>query len=371
MTDTGGAINLYHPRALHGDGGVTNSMWVWCETFQKAGYKVRMLHDDRLPANAERRVSAPTLAVKHRGRGRAARPLALAAVLSSADILVLNSGYQVANLSAAAQATRHGIPYVVVPYGAYDANVRASRRYLRRMWELGERRMLERAAAVHVFFDSEVGQVRSLAPAARVVVAPMPFDLADEQWAAPSTPGYVAWVGRYDVRHKGLDRLLDAMALLPESDRPVLRMHGRDSKNTRKEVEQMALERGLAGEVHVGPPITGQAKLDLLLGASAYVHSSRWECHSVALLEAMSLGIPCITTSDINIAEALEKAHAAAVVDGSTAGLAQGLRSAANGELPGFGVRGREFLATHLNRHQAVTTWADQLSLAKSVTAVR
>lgn len=361
------AVGIYHPRALHGDGGVTNSIWVWCESFLRAGYAVEVLHDGRLPAHAERRVTAPTVAVHHSGRGRWARPRALVEAMARPSILILNSGYHLANLWAAAVAARRGVPYVVVPYGAYDPHVRAARRLRRRLWEVAERRMLERAAAVHVFFSSEVKQVLAVAPRARVIVAPMPFEVADEQWNASQSGAYVAWIGRYDIHHKGLDRLLDAMAALPRAERPTLRLHGRDSKHTRLDVQAMVDERGLHDHVVVGPPIAGREKMDLLLGAAAYVHPSKWECHSVALLEAMSLGVPCLATSDINIASKLSELSSAAIVEGDVPSIAAGLRAAGFGELAVYGARGRDFLARDLNHRRAVEVWEEQLAAAVTV----
>lgn len=348
-------VSMYYPRALHGDGGVTNSLWLWTESLQRAGVAVEVLYDPRLPSSRERSVPAGvcTRPVPHRGWGRLTVPWRLGHELDPSALLVLHSGYVPFNLIAGEVAHRNRVQYVVMPHGAYDLHVRDRRRAVRAVWEIAERRLLDRALAVHVFFRAEVGHVERLAPRARVAIAPTAIDAPGAEWAAGAARGYAAWLGRYDVRHKGLDRLLDAMALLPPHRRPCLRMHGRDHNDSRRAVEAMVAERGLADDVWVGGPIDGAEKWKFLLGASAYVHPARWESYGIALVENLAHGVPCLTTADINLGLELEEAKAALVVEGSAEGLARGLDAVAAGELSSFSTRGREFVRDHLNHEAA------------------
>ena len=57
--------------------------------------------------------------------------------------------------------------------------------------------------------------------------------------------------------------------------------------------------------------IAGEAKRVFLQQAEGYVHPSRWECHSTALLENLALGVPSLVSSSIHIAAPLASEEAA------------------------------------------------------------
>lgn len=356
-------VAIYYPRAMHGDGGATNSLWLWAESLVRAGVEVEVLYDPRLPRSPTRSVpdGVRTRSVPHSGRGRFTRPRGLGRELDPSSLLILHSGYVLFNLIAGRVARSWKIPYVIMPQGAYNLQVRQKRRAIRLVWEVAERRLLERAEAVHVALPPEVDRVRQLAPAARTVTAATAFELPDAEWAPGDGVQYVAWLGRYDIQHKGLDRLLDAMALLPTQQRPLLKLHGRDHHESRQVIQAMVAERGLTENVTVGPPVDGAEKRCFLLNAAAYVHPSRWESFPVAMLESLAYGVPCLTTSDIDLGGELARSEAALVVPGTPAGLAEGLQLAATGLLARYGGLGRAFVRDRLKHDVAGNEFLSQL----------
>ena len=282
--------------------------------------------------------------------------------LGGTALLVLHSGYTLANLTAGRAAVHRNVPYMVMPQGAYDSNVRSQRRVVRSVWDVAERRLLERAKAVHVSTPSEIDHIRALAPSARCVQAPTAFPIPEARWNGHDHSDYVAWLGRYDIRHKGLDLLIDAMAMIPAQQRPMLVLRGRDSKNSRRNVKDLVSERGLDGSVEVGPPVEGEEKESFLLGASAYVHPSRWESYGVALVEAMAYGVPCLTTTDVGLGPSLAAAGAARVVLGTADALAQALQSVTDHDGMLLGARGRDWVKQNLSHEAAAQRLLEQLS---------
>ena len=177
-----------------------------------------------------------------------------------------------------------------------------------------ERRLLEQAAAVHIFFDSERYEVGRFDPrVSRYLVAPTGVDVPDRMWEG--TGNYIAWIGRYAPDHKGLDVLLDALASLAERDRPQLQMRGLDYKGGRSVVEALVDRAQLGNWVTLGDPVYGQEKIDFLCACRAYVHPSRWESHSMALSENLALGVPTIVSQAIHAAPYLDAHHAALAVE--------------------------------------------------------
>jgi glycosyltransferase involved in cell wall biosynthesis len=187
-----------------------------------------------------------------------------------------------------------------------------------------ERAYLERALGVHVFFETETRDAAQMAPNARWIVAPTGFELPADRWDG-GTGGYLAWLGRYDIRTKGLDLLVHAISRLPTADRRPLRTHGKQSEDSLEDVQRIARECGLADIVTVGGQISEGDKADFFRRAAAYVHPSRWESHSLGLVEALAYGIPSVVSIFCAIAPTLRAADAAIVVDPTPDDIARGI----------------------------------------------
>jgi glycosyltransferase involved in cell wall biosynthesis len=239
------------------------------------------------------------------------------------DVLVLHSAYVPSNVAAAWSALRRGVPYIVMPHGGYNKRARDRRRHRKQVWLTLERAYLERSLAVHVYFDTETRDASEVAPNARWLVAPTGFDLPVDRWDG-GTGGYVAWIGRYDIRTKGLDLLVHAMGRLPTRDRRPLRLHGKRSEDSADDIERIAQAVGVDA-VTVGGQLTECDKVDFLRRAVAYVHPSRWESHSLAIVEALAYGIPSVVSVFCSIADKLHAADAAVIVDPTPEGIAQGI----------------------------------------------
>jgi glycosyltransferase involved in cell wall biosynthesis len=336
----------YYPTARV-DSGVTIALWAWARAVAAAGLEVAVLHGgENAPADVRLDegigVSVDGIheqVVPHRGHGRlTARPIGLGRWLRPGDVLVLHEGWVVSNQVAAAAARRAHVPYLVMPHGVYES---AWRTYLKQpVWvrERVERYLLDRAFAVHVFFASEMPDIAHLAPGASFMTAPTGFSVPAERWQGGG--GYLSWVGRYDPVHKGLDVLMDAMALLSPEHRPLLRLHGYDFRGGRAILERRIAELGLGDRVEVGGVISGADKAEFLSRADGYVHPSRWESYGIALLENLALGVPCLASSTIHLAADLRRDDAAILATPDPRGIADGLVALAAAP-PDLGVRGR------------------------------
>jgi glycosyltransferase involved in cell wall biosynthesis len=320
----------YYPGAM-GNSGVTFALWSWARAQAAAGAEVCVLHAPAETAAGEvafvskdRCAGLSEQTVPHRGRHRLThRPVGLDRFLGADDLLVLHEGWVPSNLIAAAAARRAGVPYVVMPHGVYESAWTGYLNGPRWLRNRLERRMLEGAAAVHVFFESEIADIAALAPQARFMVVPTGFEVPGERWTGGG--GYLGWVGRVDPVHKGLDTLVGAIAELAPGDRPTLRICGYDYKGGIARLQQLITERQLERWVRLEGPIGGADKTRFLQQADAYVHPSRWECHSIALLENLALGVPCLVSKTIHIAPTLERSGAAILAEPGEAGLAAAL----------------------------------------------
>lgn len=350
---------FYYPRAMVGDGGPTVTLWAWAGAMTKRGHEVEFVHAGGSETTPLQEPGVSTTEIPHAGKGRMMRPKGLESHLEGVDILMMTSGYVAHNLIAARVARGAGVPYVVIPQGVYDPKVRVRKRSLKRIWELAEVPMLEHALGIHVSFESEIAGIAELAPKARFIVAPTGADASEDAWVGNG--GYLAWLGRYDMDHKGLDILLRAMALISPSNRPRLVLHGRDDLHSREEVEQLSGELGLDGAVEVLGPVTGEAKRNFLAQADGFVLPSRWECHSTALLENLAMGVPCLVSSGAHISDSLQIGGSAIVVEPAERELASGLVKLSQAD-PGLGARARQFIDTQLDWDRVIDSFISQTS---------
>ena len=181
----------YYPRALVGDGGPTRAHVGMGTSANSAGCDVAVLYDVDLTAQLPPRHDAIRLVpVDHVGASRFRVPRDLRGIRRN-DVLVLHSAYIPGNIAAAWVAHRLGVPYIVMPHGAYNRRARERRHRRKQFWLPMERAYLERALAVHVFFESETQDAEQVAPNARWLVAPTGFDVSAEPWDG-GTGGYLA-----------------------------------------------------------------------------------------------------------------------------------------------------------------------------------
>lgn len=215
------------------------------------------------------------------------------------DVVHLHSAYRPAHALLAALLVRSAIPFVVSPHSGLAVESRRRDRIRKGLWIAGvERALLHAAACVAVLSDAERADVLAVAPRAvcrRIPNAvPVPERAAAARQLGPGVRPRLVCLSRYDVHQKGLDRLAVLAGQLPEVDVVV---HGAPDHNQPRSLAQL---RAVApANFALAESVQGAAKEQALVDADVYVQLSRWEGLSVALLEAMAVGVPCLVSEEI------------------------------------------------------------------------
>jgi len=136
----------------------------------------------------------------------------------------------------------------------------------------------------------------------RLPEAPTVTPASREALDIPADAFVFAYLGRLDVRHKGLDFLVRAFAGVSRPANSRLLLIGPDFAEGRRFLEQLAKKLGCEKQIHFLGPQVGAAKWALLKIADAYVSPSRWEACSIAQAEAIGFGLPTIVSDEINMA---------------------------------------------------------------------
>jgi glycosyltransferase involved in cell wall biosynthesis len=291
---------------------------------------------------------------------RIAYPRGLRPYVAESDVFFLHSGWTPYNVWAARIARGANVPYVITPHGSYNPHI-VRQKQARRLvwWHLAEARFLKQAAAVHLFFEEEKEHLRALGYSGPCLVAGNGVERPPLSWDGGSG-GYVLWMGRYEMHWKGIDVLLRSLLEFDPSDRPRLRLHGPDSPG-RAEVQSLVGELGLERWVEARAAVGGHEKWTVLKAARAFAFPSRWDSHSIAVMEAAAVGLPIVASSTTAVGRRLAAEGAAVAAEPNASALAAAMSSALSDAGRDFARRAAELTATEYTWERSGRLLVDQL----------
>jgi glycosyltransferase involved in cell wall biosynthesis len=212
-----------------------------------------------------------------------------------------------------AQACRR--PYVLSAHGMLERWALQAKLLKKAIYAtLIETNNLRRAACLRALTRSEVNDYRRIGLTNPIAVVPSGVAIPEGVSAAlfeatyPQLAGkrVVLYLGRLHAK-KGLTMLVRAWARSASSvDDAHLVIAGPDFDGTRADLEGLVDELGIRHQVTFTGMLSGPMKWSALARASVFVLPSFSEGFSVAVLEALGMGLPVIVTEGCNIPEVSE-----------------------------------------------------------------
>jgi len=120
----------------------------------------------------------------------------------------------------------------------------------------------------------------------------------------------ITFIGRYDLNHKGLDILVGSIINIKKQlryKRIKINFYGSDFREGKLYIQKMITDNNLYEVLEVNDAVFNENKDLVLLDTDIFIATSRFEGHPMAVIEAMSYGIPCILTSGTNMLDKLTK----------------------------------------------------------------
>ena len=251
--------------------------------------------------------------------------------VARADFVLVHFHYQFANWAGATLARRHRTPYAVFAHGSFKtAAISRKGRWKKRLYLwLAEKKNLQRAK--WLFFNA-VEERRESLYADKGCILPNGIDLTEFEHASgpndnnpamslshrfPQIKGklVVLFLGRIDFQGKGLDKLLPAFdrfrASHPDSH---LLLAGPDERGGRAQTETLVHQLALGQHVTFAGLLKGNERIAALRGSDLFVLPSPSEGLSIALLEALYVGIPVLVTDRVGLSDQVTKTQAGVVV---------------------------------------------------------
>ncbi len=233
----------------------------------------------------------------------------------------------------ALELQRLGLPYVFTPHGAYVNGAMRKRRIFKELYQrLFEAKLVNGARAIQALSREEAQTLKARFPKTEVVCIAPGQNM--EIHGKPVTPHgdrelRIGSLGRLDQHTKGLDSLIDGLALyLEQGGRAHLNLagHGKDLEALQQRAQGLGIEQHITweGEIH------RQEKRAFFHGLDLYVQLSRHEGMPGAPLEAGAHACPLLVTEATHLGAFIEKHDAGWVLaDGNRDAVAAAFREAA------------------------------------------
>ena len=203
-------------------------------------------------------------------------------------------------------------PYIISAHGMLEKWALGNKRLKKQIYSaLVERSNIEHAACLHALTRAEAEDYRRFGSHRPIAIIPNGIELPAsvdgslfvERFPELQDKRIILFLGRLHFK-KGLDILIKAWgeigARFPDA---ILVLAGPDCEGTRASIEPMVAQYGSANRVVFTGMLAPQMKWSALANAHCFMLPSYSEGLSVAVLEAMGMGIPVIISDRCNLPE--------------------------------------------------------------------
>ncbi len=218
------------------------------------------------------------------------------------DVVIFHSHYYLEYIHIAKILREKGISYYIEPHGSFGRSALNKSKFKKFIANNTFFRAFLRNAYGYIFLnqaentDAIITTENDLTISNGVDGDTIGFDIC------PQKPWCFYYIGRYDINHKGLDYLLDALEILDKHGTSIdVKFYG---AGTRKEVEYLnnrLKELNSVNAVNCGP-IYGDEKTAVLEQCGIMILTSRYEGQPMTVLEGWTYGNPCLLTPGTNMA---------------------------------------------------------------------
>lgn len=203
-------------------------------------------------------------------------------------------------------ARKHNIPYMMTPRGclepwAYQGQGFAKNLKKKIAMLLYQKKDLQKAACILATAPMEADNIRDLGIKSPIAIIPNGIDVSEYKCrtieSKPSVKKQVLFLSRIHQK-KGIEFLINAWVLLKEKypDWNVV-IAGNGEESYINQLNTIISDNGLDDCITIAPPVFGETKHRLYCESSLFVLPTYSENFGMVIAEAMSCGVPCITTN--------------------------------------------------------------------------
>lgn len=225
------------------------------------------------------------------------------------DCAILHSFYYLEYNQVVKALRRQKIPYLIEPHGSFGK--KAMEKSFLKKW-IANRSLFRnqlKYAEGFVFLNEAEKRESVYRTNQDIMIA----NGIDEQEIYPEIINQkdcqFYFIGRYDINHKGLDYLLEALRILEKEAFAIkVNFWGKGSPKTLDYMKEKTF--GFKSvQVQISGPIWGSQKNEALEQIGPMLLTSRYEGFPMTVLEGWAYGNPCVVTVGTNVSEEVEAYH--------------------------------------------------------------
>lgn len=250
------------------------------------------------------------------------------------DLVVFHSIYYYPYIKLYKQCKKMKIPYIILPHGSLTQKAQKQKWYKKIPANiLLFNRYIKNAEAIQYLIE---GEMLNSKKTNRYIIHGNGIKIIDsiKTYENKKTDEFqIIYIGRYDTYIKGLDLLVKAVNLIKKELRNKnikIYLYGTDYRGRKQKIEKLIRKNNVNDLITVNGPLWGEEKIKKLYDADVFIQPSRTEAQSVGIMEAISIGIPCILTKETNYGEIVQKEEIGWLAETNPQGIADKILDAYN-----------------------------------------
>ncbi len=225
------------------------------------------------------------------------------------DLVIFNEVYKINYISLYKECIKNNIKYIIIPHGCLmkeSQNKHKIKKCIANI--LLFNRFIKQSFAIQFLNKNE--KKNSKFSSHRSIISGNGISRPSYINNFKGNSKNIIYIGRYEIYHKGLDLIINVCekykAWFDDNNVKVL-LYGRDSGNNLKKLKKMIKDKNVNSIVTVNGPIFNKEKEEALKNAYCFIQCSRSEGQPMGIIEALSVGLPCVVTYGTNVGDYISK----------------------------------------------------------------
>lgn len=219
------------------------------------------------------------------------------------DLVVFNEVYKYKYISLYKECKKNHIKFVIIPHGCLSKSSQKKHKLKKTIANyLLFKKFIKNSSAVQFLNDEE--RKECIYKINKYIISGNGVDKPKYLNCCSNNNKNFVYIGRYDTYHKGLDLIVQVCSKYKKwfiDNNVVFDLYGRDSGDNLNNLKRMIIEKGVKDIVIINGPVFEKEKEDVLKNAYAFIQCSRFEGQPMGIIEAISVGVPCVVTYGTNI----------------------------------------------------------------------
>ena len=248
--------------------------------------------------------------------------------IDGADIVLLHSMFDIPkSVFVTNNLIKSKKPFILIPHGCLSKEAIDKKRIKKLVaLRLFYKKQIDRSYAIQYLSDGE--RDSSVIKNKKALVLPNGISRPSKINFPAKTNKRILFLGRKDIYHKGIDLLLDAIAIAKSdliANRAKVYFYGTNHENGDKQIDNTIIKKQLSEVAENCKPVFGKEKENLFFESDAFVLTSRYEGQPTTILEAMSFGLPVIVSRGTNFVPEISKYNCGLVCENDPNSIASAL----------------------------------------------